>query len=93
MEDIIRVGEAVKDSPVGPGTFTDINERRYPRVNHVAVTWMVMEDGRIYDPIGNYAKKLEKEKQHAKVSKQEGASSEASAHSSPSGHGLLPNGS
>lgn len=46
----IYVGEKVKYSPVGAGVFTDITDAGYPRVNHVAVAWMVMDDGEIYNP-------------------------------------------
>ena len=51
MNGEFSVGEKVKISPVGAGVFTDITDAGYPRVNHIAVTWMVMEDGRIYNPL------------------------------------------
>jgi hypothetical protein len=50
MSRMIKVGETVKDSPVGAGVFTDITEAGYPQVNHIAVTWMIMEDGEVYNP-------------------------------------------
>ena len=51
MRTEIKIGEMVKNSPVGAGIFTDITEAGYPRVNHVAVTWMVMDDDYIYNPL------------------------------------------
>ena len=47
----IYVGEKVKNSPMGAGIFTDVTDAGYPRVDHVAVTWMVMDDGEIYNPL------------------------------------------
>lgn len=50
MTDKLRVGQKVKESPVGPGKVTDFNGRGYPRVNNVAVSWLVLEDGTEFDP-------------------------------------------
>lgn len=36
---------------MGAGIFTDVTDAGYPRVDHVAVTWMVMDDGEIYNPL------------------------------------------
>ena len=33
----LEVGDAVKDSPTGPGTITGITDAGYPQVNHIAV--------------------------------------------------------
>lgn len=54
----IEVGDAVKDSPNGPGTVTDITDAGYPRVNHVAVAWLERDDGAIFDPRGVREKAL-----------------------------------
>lgn len=57
-----EVGMKIQDSPVGPGEFTDINDRGYPRVNHVAVTNMITEEGAIYGDYIEMTKKREAEK-------------------------------
>lgn len=51
-DNYIEVGDAVKDSPTGPGTVTDITDAGYPKVNHVAVAWLERGDGVIFDPRG-----------------------------------------
>lgn len=48
--DAIAVGDEVSASPVGAGTVTGITERGYPKVNHVAVAWLVRPDGVWFDP-------------------------------------------
>jgi hypothetical protein len=48
----IEIGDAVKDSPNGCGTVTDITDAGYPRVNHIAVAWLERDDGAIFDPRG-----------------------------------------
>jgi len=48
----MEVGDKVVDSPVGCGQITDFTERGFPRVNHVAVAWLQLEDGRVFDPWG-----------------------------------------
>lgn len=55
--DYLAIGDAVEDSPVGPGTITDISEAGYPRVNHVAVGCLRRTDGVVFDPFGHYRKK------------------------------------
>jgi len=49
----LQIGDAVSESPVGPGVITSITERGFPRVNEVAVVWVRREDGCTFDP---YAK-------------------------------------
>ena len=56
-KDYIQVGDTVAESPVGPGTVTDITDAGYPRVNHVAVACLKRTDGVVFDPYGHYAKK------------------------------------
>ena len=46
-------GDKVADSPVGKGVITDFAERGYPRVNHIAVAWLRLESGELFDPHGN----------------------------------------
>lgn len=53
----LAIGDDVEDSPVGPGTVTDITEAGYPRVNHVAVGCLRRSDGVEFDPFGHYRKK------------------------------------
>lgn len=60
----IEVGDAVKDSPNGPGTVTDITDAGYPRVNHVAVAWMERDDGAVFDPRGVRDKALAQRATH-----------------------------
>lgn len=45
----MKVGDRVADSPDGPGVITSFTERGYPRVNHVAVAWLRLEDGQVFD--------------------------------------------
>ena len=45
------IGTKILFSPVGEGTLTDYTERGYPRVNHVAVTWLIDENYQVIDPI------------------------------------------
>lgn len=40
------VGEKVRLSPVGPGIVTGITQAGFPQVNNVAVTWLILDDGR-----------------------------------------------
>jgi hypothetical protein len=56
-KDYIQVGDTVAESPVGPGTVTDITDAGYPRVNYVAVACLKRTDGAVFDPHGHYAKK------------------------------------
>jgi len=48
--DYIEIGDVVKDSPNGPGIVTSFSDAGYPRVNHVAVAWLELDDGAIFDP-------------------------------------------
>lgn len=57
-----EVGMKIQDSPVGPGVFTDINGRGYPRVDHVAVTNMITEEGAVHGDYIEMVKKREAEK-------------------------------
>lgn len=50
MKENIEVGDKVKFSPRGPGVVTDITDAGYPQVDHVAVAWVEMEDGGVFDP-------------------------------------------
>ena len=54
----LEIGDAVKDSPQGAGTVTDITDAGFPRVNHVAVAWLERDDGAIFDPRGVREKHL-----------------------------------
>lgn len=51
--DGLCVGDWIHDSPVGSGTITDVTERGYPQVNHVAVAWCERPDGGRFDPHGH----------------------------------------
>ena len=48
----LEVGDAVKDSATGPGTITGITDAGYPQVNRIAVTWLELDDGTVFDPRG-----------------------------------------
>jgi hypothetical protein len=50
--DRFEVGDPIAKSPVGAGTFTEITDAGWPRVNGIAVVWMEREDGARYDPLG-----------------------------------------
>lgn len=54
--DYLAVGDAVADSPVGPGHITGITEAGFPQVNHVAVARLTRTDGVVFDPHGTYEK-------------------------------------
>ena len=49
-------GQKVIESPVGSGVITDFTERGLPRVNDVAVAWLRLEDGTLFDPFRQYEK-------------------------------------
>lgn len=55
----MKVGDLVQQSPVGSGKITDFSDRGYPRVNFVAVAWLVLESGEVYDPHGVKPNELE----------------------------------
>jgi hypothetical protein len=61
----LEIGDAVKDSPTGPGTITDITDAGYPRVNHIAVAWLERDDGAVFDPRGVREKAIADRKQGA----------------------------
>lgn len=46
----------IKFSPVGPGIVTGETQAGYPMVNHVAVTWLVLDDGQwtLHDLVGRF---------------------------------------
>ena len=46
----------VKFSPVGPGIVTGETQAGYPMVNHVAVTWLILDDDQwtLHDPAGRF---------------------------------------
>lgn len=48
--DYLAPGDEVAQSPVGAGRITDISDAGYPRVNHVAVAWLVRTDGVVFNP-------------------------------------------
>ena len=50
-----RVGDRVRESPVGPGVVTGFTPRGFPQVDHVAVAWLRLEDGRLFDPFNKFA--------------------------------------
>ena len=49
-QDEIMVGDKVTESPVGAGSITSVTDRGFPRVNEVAVSWLVTEAGLVFDP-------------------------------------------
>lgn len=48
----INIGDKVAKSGVGPGVITGFTERGFPQVNHVACSWIIFEDGSVFDPYG-----------------------------------------
>lgn len=50
METLLQVGMKVTASPQGPGEITSITDRGMPRVGEVAVAWVRLENGSVYDP-------------------------------------------
>lgn len=51
--ELMGIGAAVIDSPVGPGTVTKFSDAGYPMVNGVSVAWCVFAFGpslRVFDP-------------------------------------------
>lgn len=48
----IEIGDTIARSPVGAGMVTDITDAGYPRVNDVAVAWLVRTDGVVFNPRG-----------------------------------------
>ena len=48
----MNIGTIVKNSPVGAGTITEFSERGFPKVNGVAVAWLILESGEIFNPYG-----------------------------------------
>lgn len=46
-------GRPVADSPVGPGRVTGVSPAGFPRVDYIAVAWVVFADtGEVFDPYG-----------------------------------------
>lgn len=45
----IKIGDKVKNSPLGEGVVTGITKAGFPQVNDVAVSWLVLEDGTKYN--------------------------------------------
>lgn len=64
-KDYIEVGERCTDSPMGAGLITGTTERGFPQVEHVAVAWLEMEDGRVFDPYNVRAKHKAERKEKA----------------------------
>lgn len=50
---MMSIGDKVKESPVGPGEITDFTQRGFPKVNHIAVAWLVLATGETFDPLGS----------------------------------------
>jgi len=48
----IDVGDMIADSPVGAGEITGVTLAGFPKVNHIAVTWIERTDGVVWDPHG-----------------------------------------
>jgi len=48
----MNIGDKVRNSSVGPGGVTGFTERGFPQVNYVAVSWLILEDGTVYNPMG-----------------------------------------
>lgn len=48
--DRIQLNDTVKASPVGAGRITEITESGYPRVNNVAVAWLIRTDDAVFNP-------------------------------------------
>lgn len=46
----MQVGDRVVESPVGPGEITGFTQVGMPRVNEVAVGWVELADGTIFNP-------------------------------------------
>lgn len=46
------IGTKVLFSPVGEGTITDFTQRGYPRVNLVAVGWLITDSYEVIDATG-----------------------------------------
>ena len=63
----LAVGDAIADSPVGPGHITGITEAGFPQVNHVAVARLISTDGIVFDPHGSYEKDAKKASEKAIV--------------------------
>ncbi len=53
MKEYLEIGDIVEDSPVGSGEITDFTDRGYPRVNNIAVAWLKLKSGDLYDPHGH----------------------------------------
>lgn len=52
--DYLAVGDTIADSPVGPGTISDVTDAGYPQVDGVAVVWVKRTDGILWDPLKKY---------------------------------------
>lgn len=48
--EVLAIGNKVVNSPIGAGRITGMTLADYPKVNDVAVAWLVLEDGRVFDP-------------------------------------------
>lgn len=40
----MKIGDKVKNSPVGPGKITGFTKSGYAQVNHIAVAWLDLDD-------------------------------------------------
>lgn len=46
----MAVNDTVKASPVGSGRITEMTPAGYPRVNGVAVAWLIRTDDAVFNP-------------------------------------------
>lgn len=54
----LQVGDVVNASPVGPGKITGFTERGCPQVNHVAVSWLRLENNKVWMLLPELAERL-----------------------------------
>lgn len=48
----VKKGDVVAQSHLGPGVITEITRAGFPKVNDVAVSWVILDNGYIFDPKG-----------------------------------------
>jgi hypothetical protein len=65
----LEPGDTVRASPVGAGSITDITQAGYPRVNHIAVAWLIRTDGLVFDPYGHTLKPGFNEKEYEQATR------------------------
>jgi hypothetical protein len=62
----LDVGDEVMASPVGPGKITDLTDRGFPRVNHIAVVWCVAPNGLLFDPFNKAPDEFKRDPEQAR---------------------------